>query len=221
MTPSWLTDLLAGLMLAIAVYCAGRLVFARVRHCTTEREVDAVHVVMGTAMAGMLVSRLNIVADRVWEGLFAAAAAWFAVRVVQALRGGGADRTTFNHRVPYLIACGAMLYMYLAPTAAGGADAGGSSTGMSGMADAATAASRYPTLGLVLAVALVGYAVLTADRTTLISVGSAVHPAGHSAGPAVGASSGGQVHELLAPRAANSCHIAMSVTMAYMLIIML
>lgn len=36
MTPSWLTDLLAGLMLVVAGYCAGRVVYARLRHRETD-----------------------------------------------------------------------------------------------------------------------------------------------------------------------------------------
>jgi hypothetical protein len=104
-----------------------------------------------------------------------------------------------------------MLYMYLAPMAA---DGGGSGGGMAGM-DSATAAIRYPLLGFVLAVATAGYAVLTADRTTL-AVPTAPSPATSAHIP-----SGSSHCGLLAPRTANCCHIAMSVTMAYLLVVML
>ena len=81
--------------------------------------------------------------------------------------------------------------------------------------DSATAAIRYPLLGLVLAVSMAGYAVLITDRTTLVA------PVSSSPGVSAHISSGNSHCGLLAPRAANCCHIAMSVTMAYLLVVML
>ena len=80
--PSWLADTFAAVMIATAVYCLSRLVAARRWRRPTERDVDAVHVVMGVAMAGMLVPRLNPVADSGWEVIFGAAAAWFGWQVL-------------------------------------------------------------------------------------------------------------------------------------------
>jgi len=216
MTPSWLTDSLAGLMLVIAAYCAGRVGYARLRHRPTEHDVDVLHVFMGVAMAGMLVSKLSILSSHIWEALFVAAVVWFAARIGLALRrpgngagaGATADRAAIGHRLPYLLASGAMLYMFLAPVAA---SSGSGSGGMAGMGDAIGAASRYPTLGLGFAVFMVGFAVLMLDRTVLTTP-AAISTAAPSAGSHCG---------LLAPRTANCCHIAMSVTMAYMLIVLL
>ena len=103
MTPSWLTDLLAGLMIMIAGYCVGRIVFARLRHRRTENDIDVLHVLMGVAMAGMLVSRLSFLNNHVWEALFVVAALWFAVRGTLALRGAGfgTERAVTGHNVPY------------------------------------------------------------------------------------------------------------------------
>ena len=209
MTPTWLSELFAGLMIVVAGYCAGRIIYARLRHRPTEHDVDALHVLMGVAMAGMLVSRLSFWNSHVWEVLFVVAAGWFVVRGLLAVRGheAGAARAAAGHRVPYVVACVAMLYMYLAPMAA---DGGGSSGGMAGM-DSATAAIRYPLLGLILAVAMAGYTVLAVDRTPLAA------PTAMSAQIPSSSSHCG----LLAPRAANCCHIAMSVTMAYLLVVML
>jgi hypothetical protein len=243
MTPSWLTDLLAGLMLVVAAYCAGRVVFARLRHRPTEHDVDLLHVLMGVAMAGMLTSRLSILNNHIWETLFAVAVVWFAGRTVLALRGsrsgsalgggadasaGAADRAGLLHRFPYLLAPGAMLYMYLAPMSATSGSGGG---GMAGMADSAGAASRFPTLGLLLAALMVGFAVLTTDRTVLASPAStggldlpgAPGALSDSAAPgSPGRAAAARSHcGLLAPRTANGCHIAMSITMAYMLVILL
>jgi Domain of unknown function (DUF5134) len=223
MTPSWLTDLLAGLMLVVAAYCAGRLVFALLRQRTTEYDIDVVHLIMGVAMAGMLVPRLNPFTNRVWEAFFAIAAVWFAVRVVLVMRGIGASRTAIEHCGPHLIASLAMLYMYLAPsvvTSSSGAASGSSSAmaGMNGMAGMATTGTtvmagvvRYPTLGLLLAAFMIGYSVLIVDRTPLIV-----------AEPSAVAIPGCDTSRvLIAPRALNSYLIVMSITMAYMLIIML
>lgn len=223
MTPSWLTDLLAGLMLVVAGYCVGRLVYARLRHRPTDHDVDVLHVFMGVAMAGMLVSRLSILDSRVWETLFALAALWFVARAVLAFRSAAAA----GHQIPYVLASAAMLYMYFAPIATAGSPGSGSMSGisgvsgMSGMSDAsdtATAASRFPLLGLVLVVSMIVYAVLAADRTALVAAESASAPAPSSASlpQSVPLHCG---H--LAPRAANCCHIAMSVTMAYLLVVML
>jgi len=78
--PSWLAGILAALMIATAAYCASRLVIARARRRADERDVDLVHTVMGVAMAGMLVSWLNPLPDRVWAVMFSAATGWFGWR---------------------------------------------------------------------------------------------------------------------------------------------
>ncbi len=82
--PSWLADGFAGLMLLTAGYCAGRLVAARVQRRPAERDVDLVHVLMGVAMAGMLVPRIGLrpagLRTGIWAVVFAAAAGWFAWR---------------------------------------------------------------------------------------------------------------------------------------------
>ena len=57
-TPRLLSDVLAVIMLAIAAYCAIRPVAARRWHRTTERDCDAAHVLMGVAMAAVLVLSL-------------------------------------------------------------------------------------------------------------------------------------------------------------------
>jgi len=73
-----LAHALAALMIAVSLYCAGRLAVARARRRITERDADLAHVAMGVAMAGMLVPRLNPLWDGAWEPIFAVSAAWFA-----------------------------------------------------------------------------------------------------------------------------------------------
>ena len=135
-----------------------------------------------------------------------------------------------------------MLYMLLAAATVAKAAAGGSA--MSGMAGGA---AHFRTLALVLAFALFGYVVWTADRLSslapvaALAARSAPVPVLAGAGPGGGASivaaGGGGGHGMpgddgpapagqarqapLSPRLAACCEIAMGVTMGYMLILML
>ena len=59
--PAWLTAIFAAASLAVAIYCAGRLVVARRAHRPTELDTDGAHVIMGVAMAGMLISGLRTI----------------------------------------------------------------------------------------------------------------------------------------------------------------
>ena len=88
--PSWLAGILAALMIATAAYCASRLVIARARRRADERDVNLVHTVMGVAMAGMLVSWLNPLPDRVWAVMFGAATGWFGWRAWRGRRARAA-----------------------------------------------------------------------------------------------------------------------------------
>ena len=249
MTPSWLTHILAALMLVVAAYCAGRIAFARLRQRPTEYDIDVVHLVMGVAMAGMLVPSLNIFSsNRVWEVFFAFAAAWFAVRIVLVLRGRHASRTAIDHCGPHLIAALAMLYMYFAPAVAASGTSGGMA-GMAGVPAGVVETVRYPSVGLLLAAFMIGYSVLVADRTNLatstllpktddptlpappVQLARPSRPLKRTVRPsnqgtdkhlvAEPVPAGVMAHDVFAPRALNSYLIVMSLTMAYMLIIML
>jgi hypothetical protein len=52
--PTWLVDGLAGVMVAVSIYCVARLVAARRWGRTLHRDVNVAHVAMGVGMAGML-----------------------------------------------------------------------------------------------------------------------------------------------------------------------
>lgn len=249
--PDWLADIFAAIMLATAAYCAGRLVVARLRRRHIEPDIDLVHLLMGVAMAGMLVPDLNPLDGTVWKAVFAVTTLWFAGRVAMAWRGDDRARRALRHHVPHLVLSGAMLYMYLAPSAASaGSDSGGGmGSGMSGGMGGA-AAVHYPTLALVLALFLCGYAVMVIDRTPLVAASGGTPQARDTAqaaplgaccaaaeaddtvapssvsdsGPTTGQGQGQvqtPVSSLLSPRGANCCDIAMSVTMAFMLILLL
>jgi hypothetical protein len=192
MGTAWLAAAFAGVMLAVAAYCTGRLAVSGARARPTERDVDAVHVAEGVAMAGMLVPRLNLVPGAWWEAVFGIAAGWFAWQALRGVPRRGMRPHRAVHYLPHLIEATAMLLMLaavpaqvLSPPGAGMASPGG--------------AGGTRLAGVILAVFLAGYATWTADRMTAVP---------SAAGPA------------LAPRLAACCQIGVSVTMACMLITM-
>jgi len=217
--PAWLTAIFAAASLAVAVYCAGRLVVARRGHRPTELDTDGAHVIMGVAMAGMLVSGLRTLPSTIWEVVFAAAAVWFGYRMLQARRGAQSSPWRSSHPLPHLVECAAMVFMFLILPAAAGA-----ATSSVSMTMTATE-SRFSFLTLPLAVYLFGYVVWLGDRVTLHAPALALATAPASAGPRSGYGSGSPspepAHPYLAPRCAAICKITMGITMGYMLILML
>jgi hypothetical protein len=223
--PAWLTGLFAALMLTVAVYCAGRLVAARRWRRPTEMDTDGGHVLMGVAMAGMLVARLRIMPAAPWEAVFAAGAAWFGFQLLRSRRRVPASSWRCPHPAPHLVECTAMLYMFvlLPPSLA----RRGAAAGMAAMT-ASAPASRLTFQALLLAVFMFGYVVRVADRLTVRLPALAVRSAGPApAGPPAEGSSSpsgrratGPANPYLAPRCAALCKIAMGITMGYMLILM-
>jgi hypothetical protein len=222
-SPAWLTAIFAAASLAVAVYCAGRLVVARRGHRPTELDTDGAHVIMGVAMAGMLVSGLRTLPSAIWEVVFAAAAVWFGYRMLQARRGAQSSPWRSSHPLPHLVECAAMVFMFLILPAAAGA-----ATSSTSMTMTATE-SRFSFLTLPLAVYLFGYVVWLGDRVTLHApaLALATAPASAESGPRPGYGSGSgspspePAHPYLAPRCAAICKITMGITMGYMLILML
>jgi hypothetical protein len=223
--PAWLTAIFAAASLAVAVYCAGRLVVARRGHRPTELDTDGAHVIMGVAMAGMLVSGLRTLPSAIWEVVFAAAAVWFGFRMLQGRRGAKPSPWRSSHPLPHLVECAAMVFMFLILPAS--AAAGAATSGMS-MTMTATE-SRFSFLTLPLALYLFGYVVWLGDRVTLHApapaLAIATFPASAGSGPGYGSGSGSGSPEsarpYLAPRCAVICKITMGITMGYMLILML
>jgi cytochrome b561 len=235
--PSWLAWIFAGLMIVVAAYCLTRLAASWRQHRPTDHRVDGIHVLMGVAMAGMLVPRLRVFWVGGWEVVFAISAAWFAWLAIREFRGQRTVGGRPGHHLQHMLACGAMLYMFLAAATVAKAAADGS--GMSGMA---AGAAHFPTLALVLALALFGYVVWNADR--LSSLAPVAAPARAVPVPVLARSGAGGEASFaaadgedapstpepqapagrrvpLSPRLAVCCEIAMGVTMGYMLIMML
>jgi hypothetical protein len=242
MTPAWILDMFAAVMLVVSAVSAGRLSFELPwRHDTRRPDVDAAHVLMGISMAGMLVSGLRTLPDGVWEVIFGVLTAWFTGQVVRDARAEGVRALAGGHCAPHLIHSAAMLYMYLAlvPPEVGAA---------SGMGASGMQSLSYPTIAFAFGLVLAGYSVWDLDRvsgkryafaraTTALAGVPAVFP-GAVVSMGVGAASGEPIATapsaasrphgngaarrlLLSPGTAVSCRIAMGVTMALMLFIMI
>ena len=241
--PSWLAWLFASVMIIVSGYCLTRLAASWRQHRPTDHRVDGIHVLMGVAMAGMLVPRLRVFWTGGWEVVFAVGAAWFGWLAIREFRGRPTVGGRPGHHLQHVLACGAMLYMYLAVATVAKVAAGGSAMG--GMA---AGGAHLRTLALVLALALLGYVVWTVDRLSslapvaALAARSAPVPVLAAAGLGGGETSivaaggegshgtpgddgqapGGQGRRApLSPRLAACCEIAMGVTMGYMLILML
>jgi hypothetical protein len=227
--PAWLTGTFAAMMLTVAVYCSGRLAAARRWRRPTEVDADSGHVLMGVAMAGMLVTHLRVMPVGIWEAVFAAGAAWFGWQTVRARRGALMSPWRCLQPAPHLVECAAMLYMFvLVPASLAGR---ASAPAMGGMTTTATE-SRFSFLAVLMALFMFGYVVRVADRLTgrglaLAAVGPAQAADQGPPSPAGCAATGGAAtgarlaRPYLAPRCAALCKMTMGITMGYMLIMML
>jgi hypothetical protein len=233
MTPAWLLDIVAGVMLAVAALSAARLVAARPwQRGGVVADTDVAHLLMAIAMAGMLTPRLRTLPDAAWGVIFGVLVAWFAVRVAGDARSSGLRALAGGHCAPHLVHAASMLYMVLAMTVASSATAGAGGMGMS----ATSAMSlRYPTLALLFAFVLVGYSIWDVDQLSgrryalarlrvpaagLAVPGSSVLAVAGKAGGAAGDDpAAGIVTSLLSPAVTVGCRVAMGVAMAFMLFI--
>jgi hypothetical protein len=185
----WLVHSIAAAMLVIAGYGLARLVAAWRWHRLTEPVVDAVHVAMGLGLAGLTVPRLDPLPAGLWVVVFGLAAAWFAGQAGRDL--GRRDVAAAGRRLPHLLGCAAMLYMYSARP---------SLQAMPGMAR-----PDLPVVGVVLALALLGY--IWQSATRLAGITDLVPAPSSGAG--------------LAPRLEACCELLIAFAMAYALIAIL
>jgi hypothetical protein len=246
--PAWLADSFAALMLLTALYCAARLVLSRTQRRPTEPDVDLVHVLMGTAMAGLLAPRAlplpgpaqpgGALWASTWGLVFGVATVWFGGRIALSYRGTGRLRPVGSHHLPHLIMCGTMVYMLA--TVARRAQSPGA-----GMAAASGSTVHFPLLALILAQFMVGYVMWTADRLPALArvrawrlAPAALAPASpdpvpalvsraadHPASPALASTSSASPAPAPRPplslRLAACCTIVMGLVMGYMLVISL
>jgi hypothetical protein len=212
-------------MVLIAVVGVARLLVSRLRGRRTERDTDALHIVMGLAMAGMLEPRLSPVPDVAWTAVFAAAAAWFTWRAIRVRVRRRAGRWNCVNPAPHVVECAAMMYMLLPARTAGH----GPAMAMPGMS---IPPSANPAIALLLALFMLGYIVWTADQVTARSRASAPTISERHALVSDGPGQGGSLAPgaadgpsnltavVLAPRLAACYKIGMSIAMGYMLIAM-
>jgi hypothetical protein len=227
--PAWLAYGFAVLMVSVSVYCIGRLAVAKRWRRRIRIDVNASHVLMGAAMVGMLVPRWKLLPGGLWEVVFGIIALWFlalGIRFVRQHGLAGTDDDHVHHLTHYLIhmvmAC-AMLYMYwlgMPITARPGTNVTMMSGPPAGVGD--------PGLTLLIIAVLLASAIWQLDAITEFSPRQlALSVAGEplvGTGTVGGASDGGlgQTEEpWLAPRLEMACHIAMCLTMGYMLVLML
>jgi Domain of unknown function (DUF5134) len=259
-TPAWILDILAAVMLAVAAVSAARLAVARPWRrgaALAVADVDTAHVLMGIAMAGMLVASLRTLPNVAWEVIFGIMTGWFGYRVVRDSRVSRARALAGGHCAPHAVHAAAMLYMFLA---LGAPAAGGS--GMTGMGGSAMQTLKLPSLAFLFALLLIGYSVwdldwfsggggvgrysLGAARVTPVAAMAAGAPALAPAESRAAAAAGSAAPEgtvatatqaqsalpeeagardtgnsVLAPWVLATCRIAMGVTMAFMLLIMI
>ncbi len=224
-TPAWIPQIFAGVALLVAEVSAGQLVMARAwtRGGRAGADIAVSRLLTGIAVAGVLVPVLSALPDAAWEAAFAVMAAWFAWRLRRESRGRGATAVTSGHYAPHLVHSAAMLYVFAALTVPSAGSSGSSFSGSGGMSGMAWASSggpalQAPTLAVLFALLLVAFAVRDLDRRPgpdgyfqvtdrrLVPSGSA--PA--AARP-----------RSVVPAVAKGCQVATSVTMAFMLIILI
>lgn len=167
MTPAWLLDAVAALMLAVAAVSAVRLApylggAVPWRRGTAVADTDVAHLLMALAMAGMLAPSLRTLPGAAWEVVFGVLAAWFAVRVTRDARANGTRALAGGHCAPHFVHCCSMIYMFAAVAAADMGTMGG----MPGMAGWAGTSLRYPALALAFALVLAGYCIWDLDQLT-------------------------------------------------------
>jgi Domain of unknown function (DUF5134) len=271
MIPAWILDIFAALMLVVAGISASRLLAERSwARPAADADIDAAHVLMGIAMAGMLAGGLQALPNSVWVAVFAVVTAWFAGRVAREarMRRDLASVLT-THHVPHLIHGAAMIYMFAAFSSPA-AGAAGSAMGGMGSMGGSMGTLHVPTIGLVFVLIMAGWAVLDIDQIsksgrggarsdgdmsvpaglrhrlavaaagtspalapmgpaddTLATMTTAAAPATtarSASGKAPGSSAtapAAVVRGILDPRVATTCRIAMGVTMALMLVLMI
>ena len=253
-TLSWILEILAVVMLLVAEVSAGQLVTARAwtRRGGTGADIAVSHLLMGVAMAGILVPGLTALPITVWEGVFALMTAWFVWCLWRESRRRGTADMADGHYAPHLVHSVAMLYTFAA-LAGQSVEGSGMSTGtdgMSGMAGGSSGGMPTPhasTPGLIFALLLIALTVYEVDRPA--GVDGYFHVVGRRfapAGSALAAAAAGPVdlrqptqaspaqtvpwadpapyaaeRLLLSPAMVKICQVAIGLTMAFILIVMI
>ena len=230
-TPAWTLGIFAAMMVLVAEVSAGQLMIARAwtRRGGADAGIAVFRLLTGIAMAGILVPGLSILPNAVWEAAFAVVTAWFAWCLWRENRGRGAAAVAHGPYAPHLVQSAAMLYMFAAlagPSAAGSSGTGGMS-GMEWGSSGGLPTLHAPTLALIFALLLIALTIhdlnRQADADGYFQVaGRPPGPAGTAlAAAAAGPAASTAERLLLSPAVVKGCQVAISVTMAFVLIIMI
>jgi hypothetical protein len=185
MTPAWILDVFAAVMLVVAAVSAARLAAGRPwQPGAVVTDSDVSHLLMGIAMAGVLAPDLATLPNDAWAAVFCVLTIWFGYRVARDYQANGARALAAGHCAPHLVHSAAMVYMFLGITAPA-ADGGASMAGMGGMSTLSV-----PTLAFAFALILVGYSIWDLDLLSSLGRGLVAAAAGAASPALAGASAG-------------------------------
>lgn len=228
--PRWLADIVGVLMFAATVYAIVRIVGAWRSRTATDYSTEVCYAVMGVSMAGTLIPALHIAAPGVsawiWLIVQVVMTAYFLFSVIRDLTTQRAEHGGLGLRarhLPHLVLSGAMVYLLAVLNVRTAPSSGGSvrtlkpGMNMAGMHMGTSGAGIVPwaTLDLLMALFLIGYSVVLADRLSVIgSIGGVGVPRVWRR-PAADAPP-----RLYAPEGAAALGITMALGMSYMLVMM-
>jgi hypothetical protein len=229
-TPAWILEIFGAVMILVAEVSAGQLMIARAwtRRSGTNADIAVSHLLMGIAMAGILVPGLRTLPNAAWEVVFAVMTAWFVWCLWRESRRPAA--VARGRHAPHLVHSAAMLYLLAAlagPSVAGSGMSISGTGGMPGMAGGSSGGRptlHVSTLALIFALLLIAFTVHDLDRRA--GVDGYFHVVGRPfapAGPAQRANPVAFTAErlLLSPAVVKGCQVATGVTIAFTLIIMI
>jgi hypothetical protein len=210
--PAWIQEILGAVMLLAAEVSAGQLVVARAwtRRGGTDADIAVSQLLLGIAMAGVLLPGLSILPNAVWEGVFGLMTAWFAWRLWRESRGRGAAAVARGRYAPHLVYSAAMLYVFAVPAGLSASGPGTSTPGQGGMpgmtgmpgSSGGAPTPQVPMLAVIFALLLIAFIVHDLDRR-------AAGPAGYTA-----------ERLLLSPAVVKGGRVVTGVTMAFILLTM-
>lgn len=202
--PTWLSNLISILMLALACYSLWRLLIARLWGRGIDYETDGLHLLAGIAAAGLISSWGRTLPRSVWAVLFVAGGVYFAVCAGRAW----AETAERRRLLGGFGCCAVLVYAFtagVAPSTLHGSTAGQyTMAGMPGMILDQT--ERFPALGLVFVVALAFAAVLVVNRAGSMPTAKPVPVTG-------GANDGAPIP--LAARSVEICRVLLLLVLAY------
>ena len=240
--PAPVLETFGAVMLLVAEVSAGQLVlaYAWARRGGAGADIAVSHLLMGIAMAGILLPGLSILPHAAWEVIFAVMTAWFVWCLWWESWRRGAATVASGHYAPHLVHSAAMLYMFAALAGPSAESSGMSMSGTGGISGMAGGSSGgMPTLhasalALIFALLLVAFTVHDLDRRAGVDgyfhvVGRRFVPGGSAlaavvAGPvALRQPSAAYTAErlLLSPAVVKGCRVATGIIMALILIILI